>query len=270
MNKTKIQQNGWREYKFSEFVDINPPTELKSDEEYSFVEMKDLNENRKKVYSTQKRKLQGGSRFINGDTLFARITPCLENGKICQVSGLTNNKGFGSTEFLIFRERERVSYSDFIYYLSRWREVRDFAELNMGGTSGRQRVSKTAFNELILELPPLPEQKAIAEVLSNLDDKIDLLHRQNKTLEDMAQALFRKWFVEEVKEDWEKIKLSEILDLQGGFVYKTKISGKAISKIAKMGVVNGKDWFNRNSVIDYAETIPEKYKLHEDDLIVCT
>jgi type I restriction enzyme, S subunit len=217
MSKTQTQQNGWIEYKFSEFVQINPRTELKSGKVYSFVEMKNLNENRKKVYSTQTRKLKGGSRFVNGDTLFARITPCLENGKICQVDELVGDKGFGSTEFLIFREREKISYSDFIYYVSRWREVRDFAELNMSGTSGRQRVSKTAFNELILELPPLPEQKAIAEVLSSLDDKIDLLHHQNKTLEDMAQALFRKWFVDNPeRKKWEEKKIGDVLEIKLG------------------------------------------------------
>ena len=73
----------------------------------------------------------------------------------------------------------------------------------MTGTSGRQRVETEEVVKYKFNLPPLPEQKAIAEVLSSLDDKIDLLHRQNKTLEDMAQALFRKWFVEDVDEGWE-------------------------------------------------------------------
>jgi type I restriction enzyme S subunit len=65
-------------------------------------------------------------------------------------------------------------------------------------------------------LPPLPEQKAIAEVLSSLDDKIDLLHRQNETLEQMAQTLFRQWFVEEAEDDWEEIEFGEFLTPQKG------------------------------------------------------
>jgi len=60
--------------------------------------------------------------------------------------------------------------------------------------------------------PPLPEQKAIASVLSSLDDKIDLLHRQNKTLEAMAETLFRQWFVEEAQEDWEEGKIPDEFD----------------------------------------------------------
>jgi len=74
---------------------------------------------------------------------------------------------------------------------------------------------ETAYNQEI-ELPPLPEQKAIAEVLSSLDDKIDLLHRQNKTLEEMAQTLFRQWFVEEAKEDWEEVMLGSIIKIGSG------------------------------------------------------
>ncbi len=66
----------------------------------------------------------------------------------------------------------------------------------------------TAYSQEIL-LPPLPEQKAIASVLSSLDDKIDLLHRQNQTLEQMAETLFRKWFIEDAKEDWEEVKLGD-------------------------------------------------------------
>lgn len=73
----------------------------------------------------------------------------------------------------------------------------------------------TVYEQPIL-LPPLPEQKAIAEILSSLDDKIELLHRQNKTLEDMAQALFRQWFVDDADEGWEKKSLGDTVDITIG------------------------------------------------------
>lgn len=193
----------WKEYKFSDFVSINPSVKLKSGERYSFVEMKDLEDGRKFCLPSTERELKGGSKFENRDTLFARITPCLENGKICQVRGLKNDVGLGSTEFLVFRGTENISDTDFVFYLSRWNEVRDFAESNFEGTSGRQRVPKEVFDKLSLELPNLSEQRAIASILSSLDDKIDLLHRQNQTLEALAETLFRQWFVEEADEDWE-------------------------------------------------------------------
>lgn len=194
----------WKEYKFSDFVDINPLVRIPKNIPISFVEMKDLDPSMRYCESSQLKLLSGGSRFINGDTLFARITPCLENGKICQVRYLQNNIGFGSTEFHVFRAKNGISDTNFVYYLSRWNEVREHAELNLEGSSGRQRVSKEAFDNLYLLLPPLPEQIRIASILSSLDDKIDLLHRENKTLEAMAETLFRQWFIEEAKDDWKE------------------------------------------------------------------
>ena len=181
----------WNKITFSNFVEINPKIKLEKSNEYSFVEMADLEAHNKFCEPKKKRMLTGGMRFENGDTLFARITPCLENGKICQVRNLENGLGFGSTEFHVLRGKFGISDSNFIFYLSRWNDVKDFAELNLHGTSGRQRMPHEAFKELQLLLPPLPEQQAIAEVLSSLDDKIDLLHRNNKTLEEMAGALFK-------------------------------------------------------------------------------
>jgi type I restriction enzyme, S subunit len=189
-----------KEYKFSDFVEINPTVSMKGNEMYSFVEMKDLQDGNKFCFPSVERSPSSGTRFKEGDTLFARITPCLENGKICKVKGLKNGIGFGSTEFHVFRGKENVSNNDFVFYLSRWDEVRGYAESRFEGTSGRQRVPKNCFDNLFLNLPPLPEQTAIAEVLSSLDDKIDLLHRQNKTLEQLAETLFRQWFVVEVEE----------------------------------------------------------------------
>lgn len=215
----------WKEYKFSDFVSINPTVKMPTNEPISFVEMKDLVDGKKYCYPSSTRLKGGGAKFENQDTLFARITPCLENGKICQVMGLKNGVGFGSTEFLVFRCKLGVSDSDFVFYLSRWSEVRSHAEINLDGTSGRQRVPKDCFNELILNLPEsVLEQTAIASVLSSLDDKIDLLHRQNATLEKMAETLFRQWFVEEAKEDWKEVSLFKAIELVGGGTPKTSLS----------------------------------------------
>lgn len=207
--------------RFSDFVFINPPTSLKKDGTYSFIEMKDLNERYRYVYPSGMKKLSGGARFRNGDTLFARITPCLENGKISQAKGLLNDVGFGSTEFLIFRGRPSVSDPDFVYYLSRTDEVRRFAELNMVGTSGRQRVPKEIFDNLFLDLPPLPLQHRIAEILGALDDKIELNRQMNHTIEQMAQALYKHYFVDDIDpenlpEGWRNGVLGEIFNITMG------------------------------------------------------
>lgn len=185
----------WKTYRLGEFTDINPRVTLKQGNEYSFIEMKDLNATFKYVSPSAKRELKGGSKFQNGDTLFARITPCLENGKICQVKKLENNVGFGSTEFLVFRGKENVSDNDFVYYLSRSEFVKNNAVQMMTGTSGRQRVEKSALEQLEITTPDLPTQRQIAQILSSLDDKIELNLQMNQTLEAMAQAIFKEWFV---------------------------------------------------------------------------
>lgn len=80
----------------------------------------------------------------------------------------------------------------------------------------------SSLKSLKLTLPPLPQQKAIASVLSSLDDKIDLLHRQNKTLEAIAETLFRQWFVEEAQEDWQGGTVAQLISLQNGYAFKSK------------------------------------------------
>ena len=256
----------WKEYKFSDFIDINPLVRIPKNIPISFVEMKDLDPSMRYCESSQLKLLSGGSRFINGDTLFARITPCLENGKICQVRNLQNNVGFGSTEFHVLRGKEGVSDTNFVYYLSRWNEVRDHAEHNMEGSSGRQRVPKEAFDTLYLPLPPLPEQIRIASILSSLDDKIDLLHRENKTLEAMAETLFRQWFIEEAKEDWEEVSLTRVANFLNGlacqkFPPKNEIEKLPVLKIRELSNGIGDD-------SDYATTDVEKeYIVHAGDVI---
>ena len=248
----------WKEYKFSDFVDINPLVRIPKNIPISFVEMKDLDPSMRYCESSQLKLLSGGSRFINGDTLFARITPCLENGKICQVRNLQNNIGFGSTEFHVLRGKEGVSDTNFVYYLSRWNEVRDHAEHNMEGSSGRQRVPKEAFDTLYLPLPPLPEQIRIASILSSLDDKIDLLHRENKTLEAMAETLFRQWFIEEAKEDWKEGKLGDLIDVKYGKDHKKLLDGK-IPVLGSGGIMRYADTalYDKESVL-----IPRKGSLN--------
>ena len=95
---------------------------------------------------------------------------------------------------------------------------KDFQEYIRNFATGTTipNVSLKTMREYSFFLPPIEEQKAIAEVLSSLDDKIDLLHRQNKTLENLAQTLFRQWFIEEAKEEWEIGTLDDILSVKGG------------------------------------------------------
>ena len=195
--EVKEYPKNWKAFKLGDFAEINPKVSFKQGQEYSFVEMKDLDATFKYVSPSTKKELKGGSKFQNGDTLFARITPCLENGKICQVKNLENNLGFGSTEFLVFRGRKNVSDSDFVYYLSRSEFIKNNAIQLMTGSSGRQRVEKSTLAELEIIVPEdIKTQIQIAQILTSLDNKIELNLQMNQTLEDMAQAIYKKWFVD--------------------------------------------------------------------------
>lgn len=189
----------WREQKLSDFMDFNPYTPLSKGIIAKKVTMEKLIPFNRKIQGYEDAVFSGGTKFKNGDTLVARITPCLENGKTAYVDFLNDEEvAFGSTEFIVLRAKEGISDSRFIFYFAISDEFRDTAIQLMSGTSGRQRVDTEALKRKVFTLPPLPEQKAIADVLSSLDDKIDLLTRQNKTLEDLAQAYFRKWFIEDI------------------------------------------------------------------------
>lgn len=172
---------------------------MKRGSPYPFVEMKAVDSLQRGVAESEIREFKnGGSRFMPYDTLMARITPCLENGKIAQYipSFEFNGPAFGSTEFIIIRGREGVTENSFAYYLSKWVDFRQFAISQMIGSTGRQRVPSNSLSLFFIPLPSLAEQKAIAHILSTLDDKIELNRQMNATLESMAQAMFKSWFVD--------------------------------------------------------------------------
>ncbi len=193
-----VELKGWQDMVFSEAVQVNPEVRLKRGIAYPFVDMAAVNSNSRSAYALAQREYtSGGSRFLCGDTLMARITPCLENGKVARYC--SDNKlsaAHGSTEFIVIRGRNNVTDTSFSYYLTRWKRVRDYAIDQMTGTSGRQRVPIGSLDHLKVPIPPLPEQRAIAHVLGTLDDKIELNRRMNETLEAMARTLFKDWFVD--------------------------------------------------------------------------
>jgi type I restriction enzyme S subunit len=119
---------------------------------------------------------------------------------------------------VIIRPNTDNLYPLFNFYLFRHLQS-DFQTHTSG--SAQPQLPIRDLKEMYVSIPPLPEQKAIAAVLSSLDDKIDLLHRQNQTLEAMAQTLFRQWFIEEAREDWEESSLLELIELVGGGTPKT-------------------------------------------------
>ncbi|MDD2715256.1 MAG: restriction endonuclease subunit S [Candidatus Wallbacteria bacterium] len=116
----------------------------------------------------------------------------------------------------IFSKNSQVLDEDFLYYLLKQDDVTFDLALNAGGSANQANISSEQIRNLPVYLPPISEQRAIASVLSSLDDKIDLLHRQNKILEGMAEALWRKMFVEEAAPGWKKGKLGDEMNITMG------------------------------------------------------
>ena len=195
--ETRLIPNGWEEIIFSEAVEINPKRDLKKGTITKAVAMEDIQPFTKKIHNYTLKKFKGGSKFKNNDTLFARITPSLENGKTAFVDILSCNEiGFGSTEFIVLSAKKEKAVPNYVYYLSRSPEVRNIAIKSMTGTSGRQRVENNIFDTIVVLLPKIKEQKKIGKTLYDLDTKIENLQQQNKILEQIAQAIFKSWFVD--------------------------------------------------------------------------
>lgn len=228
----------WRAVQFGDFVDIQPRTVLEKGEEYSFVEMADLQPYRKDVAprTTRVWSGSGGAKFRDGDTLLARITPCLENGKTAKVSNLKGGVGFGSTEFIVFRAKPGISDPDYVYYLARSQVIRGPAIKSMIGASGRQRARENVIGEIQFNAPPLKEQVRIGKVISAFDELIENNRRRIALLEQSARLLYREWFVhlrfpghEHVKvvdgvpEGWERKPLREIATLNYGKALKEEL-----------------------------------------------
>ena len=184
--------------KLSDLIDFNPKRPLEKGAIAPFIEMADLPEGERYVSGIGNRIFNGGgSKFKNGDTLFARITPCLENGKTAKVSGLPSNAvSHGSTEFIVMAAKDRSIDEAFVYYVARHPDFRAYAKGRMEGTSGRQRVSWQAIADY--EIPDFSslERSGIGSVLSSMDNLISNNRRVNQALEAMARTLFKAWFVD--------------------------------------------------------------------------
>ena len=210
-----LHKEQWQKVRLGEVAEINPKESLKKHCLYKKVSMDSLEPYTKKIYSFSIESFSGGAKFRNGDTLLARITPCLENGKTAFVDFLQDDEiAFGSTEFIVLRKKTGTSNQDFLYYLARSKHLREVAIQSMTGSSGRERVQIEVLRDFTFQLPPLAIQQKIAEILSSFDDKIDLLHRQNKTLESLALTLFRHYFIDNPRNPKSVVGVGE--SLRGG------------------------------------------------------
>ena len=284
--------NNWKEMELGKAIQFNPTERISKGTIAKKIPMDKLTAYVKKIKGFEFAEYSAGPKFRNGDTLVAKITPCLENGKTAQVDILDENEvAFGSSEFIVLRQNENT-INDFIFYLSKSPAFRKRAIGCMEGTSGRKRVNEGALKLQVLPIPDISTQQKIASVLSALDSKIELNNRINSELEAIAKTIYDYWIVQfdfpdkngkpyktsggkmvwneelkrEIPEGWEVKTLLDIATFVNGlacqkFRPKENEDSYRVIKIREMGT-----GFTENSEF-VSKNIPEKVVVFNGDIL---
>ena len=221
---------GWEVKKLGEICEINPKTEillLNESDEVSFIPMASV-EAETNIFTESKSKFskvkKGYTKFRDNDILFAKITPCMENGKICIVNNLKFGIGFGSTEFHVIRPNKNT-LSKYIYYFVSQISFRQMAQIYMTGAVGQRRVPSKILENFKIPLPPLSEQKAIADKLDDsfakIENAITNLINAKENLKLYKQSVLKSAFNGDLLPNtspthWEVKKLGEICEITMG------------------------------------------------------
>ncbi|HCE56615.1 MAG TPA: hypothetical protein DER09_02180 [Prolixibacteraceae bacterium] len=256
----------WDKITFSELVEFPPKVSLEKDELYDNIPMDVVDGGIKYVQEINQRVYTGGgAKFGNGDTIFARITPCLENGKIAKVKGLEKGVGFGSTEFFVFRAKENISDPDFIFYLAKTDLVRQPAIKSMVGASGRQRADKGVVEQIKVPNIPLPTQRKIASILSAYDDLIENNLKRIKLLEEKAFLRYKEIVKDEI---FEEIKLKQVTQFLKRGVSPKYVNDDGVIVLNQKCIRNHIVSFEDSRLTDSEKNIPEERMLQKFDTLI--
>jgi len=190
---------GWSACNLPDAIAVNPPRPLRKGEVAPYVEMSNLPNHSARVVAWERRPFGSGTRFMNGDVLVARITPCLENGKTAFVDFLEDRQvAWGSTEFIILRSKPPLP-AEFAYLLARTDTFREYAIQNMTGTSGRQRVPANCLDHLLIVAPAEPVAERFGEVVRPFMAAMKANDEQSRTLAAIRDALLPKLLSGEIR-----------------------------------------------------------------------
>ncbi|PTL38110.1 restriction endonuclease subunit S [Alkalicoccus saliphilus] len=221
----EIPEN-WIWTKLGEVIAINPPKMKLSDiddkQVCSFIPMASVSEKTGRIEEIEERNYEkvkkGYTQFFNDDILFAKITPCMENGKVAIAENLSNGFGYGSTEFYVFRTKKPIT-KKFVYYFVRSDYFRNHAKGNMTGAVGQQRVPKKYLELYPIALPPIKEQKRITDKVERLLNKIDeakqLIAEAKETFELRRAAILDKAFRGNLTAKWRRDNTSSEAEING-------------------------------------------------------
>lgn len=259
----------WVMKKLKDIANFNPRESLAKGVVAKKVAMDKLQPFCRDIPGYELEPFSGGTKFRNGDTIMARITPCLENGKTAKVAVLDDGEvGFGSTEYIVFRAKDGID-EDFIYYLVCSPLVREPAIKSMVGSSGRQRVQTDVVQNLEIMVPDYEEQKRISGILKSLDDKIAANTEVNKNLLEQAQSIFTQEFLmfDRIPDGWQESSLLGIADYLNGLAmqkYRPKDDEQGLPVLKIKELRQGSCDFNSELC---SPSIKPEYIVHDGDVI---
>lgn len=256
--------------KICQMIECNPTVKLMKNEFYPLIDIDKINIGYKIVSSNEIVEYigQSCSKFQNGDTLMARITPCLENGKIaqCRIPSL----GLGSTEFFVFRAKEGKADNDYVYYLFNTSYMRKLAANSMSGASGRQRADINFIKNRKWNFPSLPIQCKISNVLSQYDALIENNNKRIKLLEQMAENLYKHTFTyDKVHNNSGEIKLNKIIKIIRGVSYSSEeIEVPTGNNLINLKNIQGFGGFRRDGLKLYNGKFKQEQTVSYGDLVM--
>ena len=257
----------------SDFIEFNPRESLPKGNVAKEIAMADLIPFQKKISNYNISPYKGGMKFRNGDTLLARITPCLENGKTAYVDILNEDEvGFGSTEYIVLRAIPQKTIPEFVFYfaISDWFRKRAIAL--MTGSSGRQRVQTDKLMDLEVIMPDLETQKKIVRILSALDRKIELNNQLDLTVHNNLNAIFEDWFVHKNynsnQSKWRKEKLGNFVTINRGLSYKGQFLSDSGTPMINLGNIMPGGIFRSEKNKYYTGEFKNKVVVKAGDLVM--
>lgn len=260
--------NEWKKYKLGEVIELvgggTPRTSIPEywDGEIPWLSVVDFNTGKKFVYETERNITQVGLENSSTKILNAGDVIISARGTIGAIAVLGRDMAFNQSCYGI-KNIPDLTNKDFIYYLIK-DSVEGFLQISHGGVF--DTITRETFSAIDIILPPKDEQEAIASILSSLDDKIYLLHRQNKTLEMMMETFFRQWFEEYEHDDWEKKSLDKIANYLNGLPCQKYPPKNDFDKFPVLKIKELQNGFSENS--DWASTdVPQEYIIENGDIL---
>lgn len=233
--------NIWPTKKLGEVAEINPKklelNSISDSTEVSFIPMQAVDDASGTIVSPEVRKLsevkKGYTYFKENDVLFAKITPCMQNGKFAVAKKLVNDIGFGSTEFYVIRPSEQI-LPEWIYLLIRQKSFRKEAGRHMTGTAGQQRVPKEYLENIEIPVPPIGEQKRIVAKLEKILSKISEAQILRQKTVSISASLFasilHQVFSGSEQKEWEVKRIGEVCELYQGLAINAKTKHLLVNK----------------------------------------